>query len=185
MRRGEKRREKQQSLEECLEQARNKRMRLDDSMLEQNSQDVLVCSAEGPSPQFGEGAPLNQINTRACGDNCQAELQCSRRDDINMCQAEQNCNPQDERGQAEHCSPNNISSSSSKTHSTRHSPTIPGAVARYVVTPVRNIYLAKITNLKLGNHPRDDEGQAEHQCSLIEDQDEMGRVEQVGSMQDD
>ena len=60
MRRVEKRREKQQSLEECMEQSMHKRMRIDDSMLQLPSQDVLVCSPGGPSHQHGEGPPLNK-----------------------------------------------------------------------------------------------------------------------------
>ena len=50
MRRGEKRREKQQSLEECLEQSRQKRISVEDSMLQLPSQDVLVCTQGGPKP---------------------------------------------------------------------------------------------------------------------------------------
>ena len=215
MRRGEKRRKKQQSLEECLEQARHKRMRKDVCMLQLPSQEMLVCSSGGPSHHHGEGAPLKQINTRACGDKCQAELQYSTRENVRV---EQQCsliykidqaehcnnattsssNRQDERDQAEHdvspaanraeqmctqpddenCSFNNISSSSSKTHSTKQSPTKPGAVARYDISPVRNFYVPKLTNPKLGNPPRDDNCQAGHQCSLIEGQD---RAEHLSS----
>ena len=100
-------------------------------------------------------------------------------------QAEQRCTQLDERGQAENSSSTNIISSSSKTHSTRQSPSKTGAVARYVITPISNVYVPKITNLKLGYQPRDDENQAEQQCSKLEDQDGMGRAEQVGNRQDD
>ena len=59
------------------------------------------------------------------------------------------CNQIDDRIQAEQedCS---SSAGSSYTQSIRQSPTIPGAVARYVDTPAKNIYVPKITNHNLG-----------------------------------
>jgi hypothetical protein len=51
--------------------------------------------SEGPSHQYGEGAPLYQINTRARGDDCQAEQQCSRRDSNQLDPAEQKCTQSD------------------------------------------------------------------------------------------
>ena len=130
----------------------------DDSQAEQQCSQLdargQAEQSEGPSHQLGEGAPLNQTNTRACGDNCQAEQQCSRRDANSVGQDGQNCTQPDERGQAEQSSTTNISSSSSNTHSTRQSPTKPGAVARYVITPVSNIYVAKNNQLQIMKPPQ-------------------------------
>ena len=90
--------------------------------------------------------------------------------------AEQMCTQIDERGQAENC---NSIISSSKTHSTRQSPTIPGAVARYVEIPVKNSHSTKvITPCNLGTPLGDDSDQAEQQCNQREGK---GRAEHLCS----
>ena len=139
-------------------------------MLQLPSQDVLVCTQGGPSHQFGEGAPLKQINTRASGSTQQLanpntetvpEMRCNNQPEQNAdrsqaeqlssgrdgqeARAEHQCNLIDDTNQAEQ-GDSNTSAGSSYTQSARQSPTLPGAVARYVVNPAKYIYVPKITN---------------------------------------
>jgi hypothetical protein len=89
-----------------------------------------------------------------------AEQESNLRDDA---RAEHMCNQTDESGQDENY---NSITSSSNTHSTRQSPTIPGAVARYVEILVNNSHMTKvITPCNLETPFGDDSDRAEQQSS--------------------
>ena len=75
--------------------------------------------------------------------------------------AEHMCTQIDERGQAEQCSP---IISSNKTHSVRQSPTIPGAVARYVEIPVDNSHSTKVITPCNLRTPLGDDSEGRKNC---------------------
>jgi hypothetical protein len=89
MRRGEKRREKQQSLEECLEQSRQKKIRVEDSMLQLPSQDVLAEIASemrctDQSEQSADRGQAEQLSSGGDSQEARAEHQCNLIDDTNQ-----------------------------------------------------------------------------------------------------
>ena len=138
------------------------------SMLQHPSQERLVDEDTAEQTDSRAERQYSQMNERN-----KAEHKNSR--------AEQLCSQMDEDNRAEHqC--RHAEGSSSNTQSIRQSPTIPGAVVRYVDVLVDNICLAKITPCNLGNRAERTESQAEPLCSQqCSQEDKKDRAERTDS----